>query len=73
VAFAIVLEGSGPVLEELSLPAVEQVRGDLELVTEVGNRLLLQEMEPEDGHLIGGRVVLALLAHGKYLRREFGR
>ena len=48
VAFAVLLEGSSPVLKELTLPAIEQVRRDVELVADVGNRLLLQEMAPEE-------------------------
>jgi hypothetical protein len=40
VPFAVAAEGSGPVLEEFPLPAVEQVGLDAELVTEVGDRLL---------------------------------
>jgi hypothetical protein len=46
VTFAVAGEGSGPVLEEFPLPAVEQVWLDAELVTQVGHWLLLQEMEP---------------------------
>ena len=53
------LEGSGPVLEEFPLPAVEEVRLDAELVTQIGDGPLLQQMQPQDGHLVRGRVMLA--------------
>src|SRR5262249_7956152 len=69
-AFAGVLEGSGPVLEELFLPAVEEGRMDAVLVAQVGDRLLLQQMKPQDGYLLRGRVVLAWGAHGMILRGE---
>jgi hypothetical protein len=73
VTFAVAGEGSGPVLEEFPLPSVEQVRLDAELVASVGHRLLLQQMESQDGHLVGGRVMLALRSHEQYLRRECSR
>src|SRR5262249_2054471 len=67
------LEGDGAVLEELLLPAVEEGRMDAVLVTQVRHRLLLQEMQAQDGHLLRSRVMLALLFHGIILRGECSR
>jgi hypothetical protein len=53
-AFAGVLKGSGPVLEELLLPALEQGRMDAVLVAQVGDRLLLQKVKPQDGYFLRG-------------------
>jgi hypothetical protein len=61
-------KGRGAVVEELLLPAVEAGRRDAVLVTPVAHRLLLQEVEPQDGHLLRSRVVLALAVHGMVLR-----
>src|SRR5262245_25754794 len=56
------------VLEELFLPAVEKRRVQAVLVAQVGHGFLLQEVQPEDGHLLLGRVVLACGRHGNLLR-----
>ena len=52
IGTAFGLKGGGPVLEELLLPAVEHRRLQSQLVTELGDRLLLQQMPPEDGNLL---------------------
>ena len=53
------LEGGRGVLEELLLPAVEHRGVDAVLVTEVGERDVLEEMEPQDGDLLLGREPLS--------------
>jgi hypothetical protein len=63
------LEGGGAVLEENLLPVVEEGRLDAVLIAQVGDRDLLQEVAAQDGELLLGREVAALLAgHGGYLR-----
>jgi hypothetical protein len=47
-------------LEEILLPAVEDRGLQAELVAELRDRLLLQQMPPEDGNLFFRRVVLPL-------------
>jgi hypothetical protein len=57
VAFAGVLEGGGAVLEELLLPEVQEVHRQVVLLAEVGDGLLLQQVEAEQGDLLlGGQV-----------------
>src|SRR6516164_187058 len=59
------LEGGSGVLEELLLPAVEHRGVDAVPVTEVGDRGVLQEMEPQDGDLLlGGEPLASPLGHG---------
>jgi len=53
------LEGRGPVLEELLLPAVENRRLQPQLVTQLGDRLLLQQMAPQNRNLLFCGVVLS--------------
>src|SRR6478672_124993 len=62
-AFAGVSEGSGAVLEELLLPEVEEVHGEVVLLADIGDRLLLQEVEAEQGDFLLGGVVTALAGH----------
>src|SRR5947209_1625017 len=62
-AFAAVLEGSGAVVKELLLPQVEEVDGEVVLLTDVGDWLVLQQMEPEQGHLLFRREVTTLPRH----------
>jgi hypothetical protein len=47
-----ILEGSGAVLEELLLPEVEEIDGEVVLLADVGDRLLLQEVEAKQGDLL---------------------
>ena len=47
-----ILEGGGAVLEELLLPEVEEVDGAVVLLADVGDGLLLQEVEAEQGDLL---------------------
>ena len=47
-------EGGLTVLEELLLPVVEQARRDLVLLADLGNRNLLQQVQPEDFDFIFG-------------------
>src|SRR5262249_16719938 len=65
------LEGRRSVLEELLLPAVEHRGMDAVLVTEVGDRGVFEEMEPQDGDLLLGREALSgLLGHGSTSARS---
>jgi hypothetical protein len=57
------LEGRRAILKELLLPAVEDRRLQPQFVTELGNRLLLQQMPPQKGDLLFRRVVLPCLFH----------
>src|SRR5947209_2588797 len=63
-AFAGVVEGGGAVVEELLLPEVEEGDGEVVLLTDVGDGLLLQEVEAEQGHLLFRAKVPALTRHG---------
>src|SRR4051794_28911331 len=58
------LKGGGAVLEEDLLPGVEERGRELVLVAEVRDGHPIDQMPPEDGNLLGGRVVLAGLSHG---------
>ena len=51
-ALAGVIEGGGAVLEELLLPEVEEGDGEVVLLADVGDGLLLQEVEAEQGDLL---------------------
>src|SRR5262245_4811601 len=62
-ALAVILEGRGAVLEELLLPQVEEVNGQAMLLTDVGDGLVLQEVEAEQGDLLLGGVVTACPGH----------
>ena len=53
LGLAAVLEGSVAVLEELLLPAVEQVGVDAEFIAEVGDGDLVEQVPFEDGDLLG--------------------
>src|SRR4029453_13281127 len=64
VAFARVVEGSGAVLEELPLPEGEEVNGEVVLLAEVGDGLLLQEVESEQSDLLLRGKVPAGTRHG---------
>ena len=52
------LEGGRAVLEELLLPAVENGGLQAEFIAELRDRLILQQMPPQDGDLFFRRVVL---------------
>src|SRR5262245_25552738 len=66
------LEGGRGVLEELLLPAIEHRRVDAVLVTEIGDRGVFEEMEPQDGDLLLGREALSgLLGHGSTSARSW--
>jgi hypothetical protein len=62
-AFAGVIEGGGTVLEELLLPEVEECDGQVVLLAEVGDGLLLQEVEAKQGDLLFRGKVPALSRH----------
>src|SRR5436853_6833589 len=64
-AFAGIGEGGGAVLEELFLPEVEEVDGEVVLLTDVGDRFLLQEMKTEQGDLLLGGERTTLATHDK--------
>src|SRR4051812_19625815 len=57
------LEGGRSVLEEFLLPAVEDRGLQTEFIAELRDRFVLQQMPPEDGHLLFRCVVLPLLLH----------
>src|SRR5690242_10447864 len=57
-------EGGGAVVEELLLPEVEEVDGEVVLLADVGDGLLLQEVESEQGDLLLGGEVTTLPWHG---------
>jgi hypothetical protein len=63
------------VLGKLSLPAVKQIRGDPELIAEIGNRHLLQQVPLDRGQLILRREKTTLrvlrLVHAKPPYRLF--
>jgi len=63
VGWPLLLEGRRPVLEELFLPAVEDRGLQAQLIAELGDRLLVQQMPPQDGDFLFRRVVLPLLLH----------
>jgi hypothetical protein len=62
---ALPLEGGGAVLEELLLPEVEQSGRERMLVTEVGDGDVVDQVAPQDGDLLDGRIVLPRLSHGE--------
>src|SRR5215813_6303558 len=62
-AFVVAGEGQVAVVEELLLPGVEEVDGDAEFFTDVGNRDFLDEVEPKGGDLLLRGVVAALPGH----------
>ncbi len=57
------LEGGPSVLEELLLPPVEDRGLKAQFIAELGDRLLVQQMAPQDGDLLVGCVVLPCLFH----------
>jgi hypothetical protein len=57
------LEGGRAVLEELLLPAVENGGLQAEFIAELRDRLIFQQMPPQDGDLFLRPVVLPLLLH----------
>src|SRR5207249_1387725 len=59
------LEGRRAVLEELLLPLVEQGGRELMLIAEVRDGDVVEEMTPQDGDLLDGRIVLSGLSHGE--------
>jgi hypothetical protein len=63
-AFAGVSEGGGTVLEKLLLPEVEEVHGEAVFLTDVRDRLLLQEMEAKHSDLLLRSKVTTLASHG---------
>jgi hypothetical protein len=62
-AFAGIVKGGGAVLEELLLPEVEEVNGEVVFLADVGNGLLLQEMESKESDLLVRGKVTALTRH----------
>jgi hypothetical protein len=61
VGSALVLKDGWPVLEELFLPAVQNGWLEPQLVTQLRDRLLVQQMPPQDGDLFLCGVVLSWL------------
>ncbi len=62
---AIVLEGSVTVLEELLLPAIEQVGPDVQLIAEIGDRNLFEKVAFENGDLLGAGKMSTCHVHEK--------
>jgi hypothetical protein len=63
IGAAFGLEGGGPVLAEFFLPTVEHRRLQSQLVTELGDWLLLQQMPPQNGGLLFSGVILSWFLH----------
>src|SRR5204863_6823312 len=63
-ALVVAGEGRGAVVEELLLPGVEEVDGDAEFFTDVGDRDFLDEVQPACGDLLFRGIVAALPSHG---------
>src|SRR5262249_54270430 len=63
IGAGLCLKRRGPVLKEFLLPAVEHRRLQPQLVTELGHRLLLQQMSPQNGDFLFSRVMLPCLLH----------
>jgi hypothetical protein len=63
-ALAGVVEGGGPVLEELLRPVVEDVHREVVFLAEVGDGLLLQEVEARQGDLLFRGKVTTLPGQG---------
>jgi hypothetical protein len=59
----LTLEGRRAVFKKLLLPAVEDRRPQPQLVTELRDRLLFQQMAPQNGDFLFSGVVLSLLFH----------
>jgi hypothetical protein len=59
----LLLEGGSPVFEELLLPAIEDRRLQAKFIAELRDRLILQEMAPQDGDFLFRRVVLPFVLH----------
>ena len=62
VGWPFLLEGSRPILEELLLPAVEDRGLQAQFIAELRDRLILQQMPPQDNDLLFRRVGLPLLS-----------
>jgi hypothetical protein len=62
---AIALEGSVAVLEELLLPAIEEIGTNVQLITELGDRRLLEKRAFENGDFLGTGKIATRLVHGK--------
>jgi len=61
----LAFEGGGAVLEELLLPGVEQRGRELMLIAEIRDAHTVDQMAPQDGDLLDGRIVLPGLSHGE--------
>ena len=57
------LESGGAVFKEFFLPTVENRRLKYQLVAELRDRLVVNQMPPQNGDLLFGCVVLSLLSH----------
>ena len=57
------LESRGSVFKQLLLPPVENRRLESHFVAELGNRLLFQQMPPQDGDLLFSCMVLPCPFH----------
>jgi hypothetical protein len=65
LGFAAVVAGDMSVLDELLLPAVEEVGGDGEFIAAIGHGDFFQEVPFEDGDLLLGAKVTTRLGQGK--------
>ena len=62
-AAVVGLESGGAVFKELFLPAVENRRLKRQPVAELRDRLVVDQMPPQNSDLLFGCVVLSLLLH----------
>src|SRR3954464_12806401 len=63
-----ILERGGPVLEEQLLPVVKDGGLELILLTDLGDRYLVDQMSLENLDLLGRRIMLSWFAHAVFLR-----
>jgi hypothetical protein len=69
---AVLLEGAVAVLEEFLLPEVEGVDADVQFVTDLRDRHVVEQVPLDGRHfLLGGTVRSRRFGHGRYLRPGF--
>jgi hypothetical protein len=69
---AVLLEGAVAVLEEFLLPEVEGVDADVQFVTDLRDRHVVEQVPLDGRHfLFGGEARSRRFGHGRYLRPGF--
>src|SRR5437899_12201760 len=63
VRAALARGGRSAILEELFLPTIEYRWLQSQFITQIGNRHFIQQVPPQDGHLLFPGVVLSLFSH----------